>query len=112
MIENVIEVLVRSLSATQQIGENPRVNRARACAHHQPFKRAEAHGGIDTSTSGYGSQRTPVSQVAGDNLQRGKISSEQLGCASRAVGMIDPVEPIAPDVSLVPTVGTGIDLGC
>ena len=63
----------------------------------RPSKGRESHRGLDRSSVHYGSERSPRSQVAGDDAQRLLWAPDQVSRSPAGVLVAEPVKPEAPN---------------
>ena len=97
---HLVDVVAALLHEPQQ---QARVDAARAGGHHEALDRRESHRRVDRPTAADGGQRRAGAEVAGDEPQAGRGPAQQLGRASRGVGVGEPVEAEAPQaVALAP----------
>ena len=76
-VEGVFEVVDGQLPVAQDPDEHAGVDAARAGGHDQSLEGCEAHGGIHRPTPGDGRQRSPRSEVGGDEAKRAGWPAEE-----------------------------------
>lgn len=79
----------------------------------QAFERCESHGGVDAATVEHRRQGCASTEVTGDDSEPVARSFEHLCGAKRAVGVRQPMEPVAADCpALSPRARHRVRRGC
>src|SRR5437016_2843883 len=94
-IQNMIQLLRRITPVAQQVNDDPWINRAATCAHHEALQRSEPHRRIDTSASLYRAQRRSIAEMA--HQQAWRRLSEHVRDATRCVLVADAMKSVAPN---------------
>jgi hypothetical protein len=109
LVQHPVDFLGTELSFPHEEGQNSRIDRARACTHHQAVERSESHRGIHAAAAANGRHRTAIAEMAGHQSERPGIFAEQTRGTVGAVLMVDAMESVAPNAALEPFIGSGID---